>query len=201
MSGHQNFEKMGKDVFIAAAPNTLTVFVADAEAITQITTRRNDFPKPLDMYGSLNIYGMNLVSTEGPEWRSHRKLVAPSFGEKNNELVFNETLHHAKSMLSLWAGSDGRGNQTVSDPSAAAMNFALYIISSAGFDVRVAWPHEEGREEASKGNADRSISVGSKAPPGHAMSYREALSELLHNIVWTQVIPIKWLCKIYQHHA
>lgn len=198
MVGHEPFKQVGKDVFISVAPYTLTVNVADADVVTQITTRRNDFPKPLDMYGSLNIYGMNLVSTEGAEWRSHRKLVAPSFGEKNNELVFTETLHHAKSLLGLWAGKDGKGNKTVAEPSAAAMNFALYIISSAGFDVRVAWPHEEGDETATQGNAERSISVGSKAPPGHTMSYRQALSDLLHLIVWTQIIPTKWLGKSKQ---
>ena len=193
MVGHKPFKKIGMDVFIVASPSRLTVFVADAEAMTQITTRRNDFPKPLDMYGSLNIYGMNLVSTEGPTWRSHRKLVAPSFGDKNNELVFRETIHHAKSLLGLWTGPDGKGNQTISDPSTATMNFALYVISSAGFDVRVVWPHEEDKMAASNEGGDETMFVGSKPPPGHTLSYREALSELLHNIMWTQIIPIKWL--------
>ena len=182
------------DIFIVASPTRLSAFVADAEAITQITSRRNDFPKPLEMYGALDIYGKNLVTTEGSDWRGHRKLVAPSFGEKNNELVFTETLHHARSLLGLWTGDDGRGNQTVADPSAAAMNFALYIISSAGFDVRVKWPHDEGKKNTEKSD-DRSMFVGSEAPPGHTMNYREALSELLHNIMWTQVFPLSWLRK------
>jgi cytochrome P450 len=182
------------DIFIVASPTRLNAFVADAEAITQITSRRNDFPKPLEMYGALDIYGKNLVTTEGPDWRGHRKLVAPSFGEKNNELVFTETLHHAQSMLSLWTGDDGRGNKTVADPSAAAMNFALYVISSAGFDVRMKWPHEEGRETTEKTD-DTSMFVESEAPPGHTMNYREALSELLHNIMWTQIMPLHWLRK------
>lgn len=193
--GHKPFEKLGMDVFIVATPTRLSVFVADAEAITQITTRRNDFPKPLEMYGALDIYGKNLVSTEGPDWRVHRKLVAPSFGEKNNELVFDETLHHAQSLIGLWAGRDGRGNQTVADPALAAMNFALYVISSAGFDVRVAWPHEEGESATKRKTEGKSMSVGSETPPGHTMNYREALSELLHNIMWTQVIPHKWLLR------
>jgi cytochrome P450 len=195
LSGHEPFEKMGMDVFIVASPSRNSVFVADAEAITQITTRRNDFPKPLEMYKSLDIYGKNLVSTEGADWRGHRKLVAPSFGDKNNELVFNETLHHAKSMLGLWAGDDGKGNLTVADPSVAAMNFALYVISGAGFDVRVVWPHEEGKNIETKKGGEDSIFVGSEAPPGYTMPYREALGQLLHNIMWTQIMPLKWLGK------
>ena len=140
------FVKVGKDLFLTISPTMIHCFVADAEAMTQITTRRTDFPKPLEMYTSLDLYGKNLVSTEGPDWRMHRKLAAPSFGEKNNELVWVESLHHTKSLLGLWTGEDGRGGATIADPSAGAMNFALYVISSAGFDIRVVWSHEEGKE-------------------------------------------------------
>ncbi|KAF1942437.1 cytochrome P450 monooxygenase-like protein [Clathrospora elynae] len=194
-SNHMPFEKLGMDVIIVASPTRLNVFVADAEAINQITQRRNDFPKPLEMYGALDIYGKNLVSTEGPDWRMHRKLVAPSFGEKNNEFVFTESLHHARSLLGLWSGPDGSGNKTVVDPSAGAMDFALYVISSAGFDVRVVWPHEEGKQTAEEKSESKSMFVGSEAPAGHTMNYRQALSELLHNIMWTQIIPPKYLTK------
>lgn len=178
-----------------ASPTSLNVFVADAEAVTQITTRRNDFPKPLEMYGALNIYGNNLVSTEGADWRVHRRLVAPSFGERNNELVFTESLHHAQSLIGLWTGPDHRGNQTVAEPSLGAMHFALYVISSAGFDVRVVWPHEEGVQAKERKTEGKSMLVGSETPEGHTMNYREAISELLHNIMWTQIIPPKYLRK------
>lgn len=177
-------------MFLVVSPFRIHGFVADAEALTQITTRRADFPKPLEMYTALDIYGKNLVSTEGADWRLHRRLAAPSFGEKNNELVFNETLHHAKSLLGLWTGPDGRGNKTIEDPSQGAMNFALYVISSAGFDVRVVWPHEEEKQI----NPEAEATFGSsQVPPGHTMNYRQALSELLHNIMWTQIIPPKYL--------
>ena len=188
------FEKIGGDVFIIASATRLSAFVADAEAVTQITTRRQDFPKPLEMYKALDIYGKNLVSTEGSDWRMHRKLAAPSFGEKNNELVFKESLHHARSLLGLWTRPDGQGNQTVQDPAVATMSFALFVISSAGFDVRVKWPHEEkSRAASTEIGESKSMLVGSEKPAGHRMSYREAISELLHNIMWTQVITPKYL--------
>ena len=192
--GHEPFEKVGCDVFIVASVTRLTAFVADAEAVTQITTRRNDFPKPLEMYGALDIYGKNLVSTEGSDWRMHRKLTAPSFGEKNNQLVFTEAIHHAGSLLSLWTGPEGQGNKTVQDPAVATMSFALFVISSAGFDVRVNWPHEEQSRAASvKSDETKSMLIGNERPAGHKMTYREAISELLHNIMWTQIIPPKYL--------
>ncbi|KAF1357924.1 cytochrome P450 monooxygenase-like protein [Lizonia empirigonia] len=192
--GHAPFEKIGGDVFIIASATRLSAFVADAEAVTQITTRRNDFPKPLEMYGALDIYGKNLVSTEGSDWRMHRKLTAPSFGEKNNELVFRESLHHARSLIGLWTGPEGQGNETVQDPAVATMSFALFVISSAGFDVRVKWPHEEkSRASSVESDESKSMLVGSEKPAGHKMSYREAISELLYNIMWTQIIPPRFL--------
>lgn len=146
------------------------------------------------MYGALDIYGKNLVSTEGPDWRMHRKLTAPSFGEKNNELVFKETLHHGSSLLGLWTGPDGKGNETVQNPATATMSFALFVISSAGFDIRVKWPHEDkSRALSVESDETKSMLVGTEKPAGHKMTYREAISELLHNIMWTQIIPPKYL--------
>lgn len=169
-------------------------FVADAEVITQITTRRNDFPKPLEMYTRLDLYGKNLVSTEGADWRMHRKLTAPSFGERNNELVFTETLHHTQSLLRLWK-PDQNKSQTLTDPGNDTMSWALYIISGAGFDVRVTWQHDESSHGTEKVDEADSVFQGSKPPPGHTMNYREALSELLHNIMWTFIGPASVLCK------
>jgi cytochrome P450 len=74
------------------------------------------------------------------------------------------------------------------------MSFALFVISSAGFDVRVKWPHEEkSRASSVKSDESKSMLVGSEKTAGHKMTYREAISELLHNIMWTQIIPPKYL--------
>ena len=197
--GHSPFNKLGSDVFLVASPSKVLAFVADAEVITQITTRRNDFPKPLEMYSRLDIYGKNLVATEGADWRMHRKLAAPSFGERNNQLVFTETLHNTQSLLRLWNGTDGSKSRTLKDASTDTMRWALYIISRAGFNVRVRWAHEDGDEYQKPAHVD-AIDMGSHVPPGHEMSYREALSELLHNIMWTQVGPPEYLSKSVSYH-
>lgn len=194
--GHYPFDKIGADVFLVVSPSKLSAFVADAEVVTQITTRRNDFPKPLEMYTRLDLFGKNLVSTEGADWRMHRKLTAPSFGERNNELVFTETLHHTRSLLDLWTRPDENTSRTIGDPGTDAMVWALYIISGAGFDVRLTWPHDDARREAEKSDGTGSVFSGSQVPPGHSMTYREALSELLHNIMWTFIGPPSVLCTL-----
>jgi hypothetical protein len=77
------------------------------------------------------------------------------------------------------------------------MNFALYVISSAGFDVRVVWPHEEGLPATERKSEGKSMFVSSEVPSGHQMNYRQALSELLHNIMLTLIIPPKFLGKLF----
>ena len=42
---------------------------------------RQKFPKPVYSYRVLNFYGNNIVSAEFNEWKRHRKIVAPAFGE------------------------------------------------------------------------------------------------------------------------
>ncbi|KAF2747075.1 cytochrome P450 monooxygenase-like protein [Sporormia fimetaria CBS 119925] len=193
--GYGPFEELGADAFLLVSPFSLNAFVASAEVITQITTRRNDFPKPLRLYKRMDIYGKNLLTTEGQAWRMHRRLTAPSFGEKNNEVVFKESVHHAQALANLWAGETGSGNATIADPAQDTTRFALYIISRAGFDVRVLWPHEEGDDLKDTNAQGNSVIASSVPPPGHKMDYREALSSLLENIMWSQVMPPAWLLK------
>lgn len=42
---------------------------------------RARFPKLLDAYKALNFFGENIVTTEGEDWKRHRKPVAPSFSD------------------------------------------------------------------------------------------------------------------------
>ena len=128
---HKPFEEIGSDIFLTVSPGRIQLWVADADVINQITTRRNDFPKPLKLYKSLDLYGKSVVSTEGSTWRQHRKITAPSFSEKNNELVFTESLHHDQALLKLWTGVNGDESRTVPGPATDTMRFVLYVISHA----------------------------------------------------------------------
>lgn len=90
------------------------MFVANAEAIVEIATNPTRYPKDTKLYGLLrlrlselmvevlDIYGKNVVTLEGPEWRLHRKITARPFSEKNNQLVHSETIRQATQMMASW---------------------------------------------------------------------------------------------------
>lgn len=42
---------------------------------------RARFPKPTDSYKILAVFGSNILTTEGEEWKHQRKITAPAFSE------------------------------------------------------------------------------------------------------------------------
>ena len=55
-------------------------------ASQEVTTYRAKFPKPVELYAALTIFGTNIVASEGEEWKKYRKIAAPAFSEVRPEL-------------------------------------------------------------------------------------------------------------------
>ncbi|EMR87512.1 hypothetical protein ACHAPC_002532 [Botrytis cinerea] len=183
------FAKNG-DAFLTVSPGSILGFVSNAEATHQITSRREAFPKPLESYRILEIFGRNVVTTEGIEWRGHRKISSPSFTEKNNALVFAESCTQAQGMLRRWLGPNGNGNVTLKEVPTDTMRVTLHIISRIGFGVRLLWPGEKARSKEQE-----SVYSSNEAPEGHTMSFERSLSTLLETLVWVLFLP-KWLLRL-----
>ncbi|KAM3413795.1 hypothetical protein BST61_g10479 [Cercospora zeina] len=174
---YDSFRELGSDMFMLVSPGAVSVFVADPEAVAQITSRRNDFPKPIWMYRSVDLFGKSVVSTEGHVWRQHRKVTSPPFTERNNRLVWHESLRQAEGMMTGWIAAEQNDSGTVGDVATEAMRLSLHVISAAGFGVQLHWPHEG------------KVAI---IPEGHTMTYKDALETLLHNLILIVVTP-RWL--------
>lgn len=180
-------QRLGSDTFLVVSPLGLILNVADPDVITQITTRRNDFPKPTRMYKTLDVYGKNVVSHEGVEWRRHRKITSPPFTEKNNHLVWAESLYQAQNMLMSWVGKEGKGDSgTVESVPKDAMRLSLHVISRAGFDVRCLWPGVDDTDEKAIAQGAMTSNI---IPEGHTMSYVETMEMLLHRLIVVILFP------------
>ncbi|KAH9998670.1 cytochrome P450 [Russula vinacea] len=154
------------------------IHVADAAAIQEITTHRARFPKPLQRYKIVAVFGANIVASEGEEWKKYRKIAAPAFSEKNNKLVWDETI---RIMMDLFDNVWGDRSEVVVDHCVdVTLPIALFIISAAGrFGRRVAW------------------TTDLVVPPGHQMTFKDALHLLSTNLVLKIVLPdwAKYLTK------
>ncbi|TVY54500.1 Cytochrome P450 4B1 [Lachnellula cervina] len=182
------------DLFLTVSPGTIQAWVTNAEAIHQITARREAFPKHIEKYKVLDIFGRNILSTEGNEWKQHRKITSPGFNEKNNGLIFAETARQTQGMLRKWMGADGTGNTTLKEVPTDTERLTLHIISDVGFGVRLLWPGEEPTEK------DKGIYSGDVLPKGHSMGFEKAMSTLLQRITWILIVP-DWLLKRIPMHS
>ncbi|KAI9683652.1 MAG: hypothetical protein M1829_004957 [Trizodia sp. TS-e1964] len=188
--GYRIFDKLQSEIYLVVAPGGILASTCSAEINSQIFQRRTDFPKPTWAYELLNIYGPNVVSTEGSTWRTHRKITAPSFAEKNNRLVWAESITRGQEMLNRWLGPQGNGDITIKTVEKDTMIVSLQIISIAGFGVRLGWPDKEmvSKEKNSSHEDSKSEDISS----GHMLSYKDALSTVLANIIPIMLFP-QWM--------
>ncbi|KAL9580197.1 MAG: hypothetical protein Q9212_004643 [Teloschistes hypoglaucus] len=189
------FQRLACDNCMSVSPARNYFLTADAAVIDQITRRRNDFPKPIEVYGSLDLYGKNVVTTEGNLWKHHRKTVSPPFNEKNNRMVWSETIRQAQSMVKGWMGDQTQSSPTVSTLAEDCMRLSLHVISHAGFGVHLNWPtvkNSEGEQKLANGHlaaTDEEDHQEYRFAPDHNMSYTDALTSLLKNVLWMLILP------------
>jgi cytochrome P450 len=185
---HKPFAKFG-ETFLLVSPFQVVCLTDSAEAIRQVTQRREDFPKQIESYEILKQFGESVLTVEGAIWRMHRKVTSASFNEKNAALVFAEAIRQAQSMCDNWMEAARNGNKTITTVDSDTMRFALNIIGYVGFGLRLLWPGQ-----TLPSNSDsKLLKYGSLDPPkGHTMSFVDSIAVLLDKIMFLLILP-SWL--------
>ncbi|KAI0811261.1 cytochrome P450 [Irpex lacteus] len=172
---YSDFEEHGVDIIsgITILPRLrMALYVADPAAIKEITAHRARFPKPVQQYKAISFYGENIVASEGEQWKRFRKISAPAFSERNNRMVWEETV---RIVLDLFDNVWGQKEEIIVDHAVEiTLPIALFVIGVAGFGQRMPWTNEE------------------VIPAGHQMGFKEALHILSTDIVFKLVAP-QWL--------
>jgi cytochrome P450 len=169
----------------------LAIKTSNAELSSQVTTRKNDFLKPVDRYKIINIFGRSIVTVEGQDWRRHRKVVGPSFSEKSNKLVFEESLRQAMGMMEYWAKQDADTDRDIRVRNTAvdAAVLSLHVICAAGFGLPQLWPGE--RKEKLEDRQFPGLSTLDLSGE-HSMTFKQSMHQLLQGIRWLVAFP-PWL--------
>ncbi|PWW71863.1 cytochrome P450, partial [Tuber magnatum] len=173
------FEKYG-DVICAVSPGGVTIYVGSVEVARQMYERRNDFPKATKVYEYVRFYGDNVLTLEGAEWRRHNKYTRPPFCEALHKVVWDEGVKQARAAVNVWS-RENSGVRVGRDLRVISMN----VLSLSNFGV--ALPFDCGSETTEH--------FGQKnIPPGHKMSYGNAVNNVLDNIIPLAIVP-KWLLR------
>lgn len=163
--------------------------VCNAEAICQITSRREHFPKLTETYEILRQFGDNVLTSEGAVWRMHRKVTSASFNEKNAAIVFKEAIRQAQGLLRAWTGPTGERKETINSLDRDTMRLALNIIAYVGFGLTLLWPDEKLPAEANL----KFAKYGSLEPAaGHKLSFVDTIATMLEYILMLLLVP-RWV--------
>lgn len=176
-------------------------------------SRREAFPKDTRQYGILEIFGSNVVTTEGQVWRMHRKVTSASFNERNAGFTFREAVRQTKGMVGGWFASSGEQNGgqhreenggqnegkekemtgTITTLEHDTMRWALNIIGYVGFGLRLIWPHESMPTDVDP----KLAKYGSLEPPaGYSMTFADSLATVLERILVILLVPSAVLKRI-----
>ncbi|KAI0395152.1 cytochrome P450 [Xylariaceae sp. FL0594] len=162
------------DVYMQVTPGKNWLYICNPDALLDMFRRRSDFPRPLEIYELLNIFGPNLSTVEGNDWKKQRKITAPCFNESTNEIVWSESLSLAADMLKYW--SSQKSVKTTADD---IRTLSLHVLSKAGF----------GKSFPFQGH---DLALASTNP---ATSYKESLKVVLDNCVLIMALGTKFLSK------
>ena len=189
------FRKAGSDTVLTCSPTRIQLQTSSAGVISQITERRSDFPKPTHIYDIIDIYGKTIISSEGEIWKKHRRLAAHPFNEKNNHIVWSESIVQAQELLAHVRRRNQKSSASVHDLEDLTSRAALAIISRAGYGVRMKWPQQDDARVIPN-NGDAPVEAGSLGidwvegkTNGHEMSYADAIFSVSHDVFWLFAFP------------
>jgi cytochrome P450 len=163
------------DVFFTVGPDAITMRVANEQFIHEIIERKADFGKPIHQYKILDVFGRNVVTVEGQEWKKHRKITAPQFSEKNNALVFDVTKKSIVELMGIWREN---GFDKKVDVLHDMFQLAMHVISGAAFGVQLKFREDK-----------------STLRKGHKLTFKEALQGLNHFLPVYITLPA-WLIRL-----
>ncbi|KAI0064393.1 cytochrome P450 [Artomyces pyxidatus] len=176
---YQLFVESGWDAYsvVWAWPRSSVFFqLADPATIKEVTTHRARFPKPVDQYRILTSFGPNIIASEGEDWKRYRKIAAPAFSEKNNKLVWDETVLIMNDMFdNVWKNAPEFSVDHALD---FTLPIALFVIGVAGFGRRISWMDD--------------LAI----PEGHKMTFKDALHTVSRNVIGVRLVFPDWAMRI-----
>ncbi|KAI9351306.1 cytochrome P450 [Obelidium mucronatum] len=162
-------------------PAVTTVFVGDPDFAREIMMKRHkELIKPIQHYKLFDLYGKNILTTEGEEWRKHRKIAAPTFSEQTHMSVHQATIQTVSDMFNSWTKKlESDGASVVVNVSREMKAVALSVMASAAFGIDVLWD-------------DDNTAV---LENGYEMTFKESLEIVVDRLGYWLAVPrfLYWL--------
>ncbi|KAI1428246.1 putative cytochrome P450 [Xylaria sp. FL1777] len=162
------------DAFMLVTPGRNWLYIGHPDIVMEVTRRRDEFPRCVELTQVLDVFGPNVGSVEGQQWVTQRKLMASCFNEQYNETVWSESISQAHDMIRYWTSRPSI-RSTAND----LRTLSLDVLSKAGFGKSYNF---EGYEETS--HVDPSA------------SYKDSLQLILEHCILIIVMGPKFFTKM-----
>ncbi|KAL2788298.1 cytochrome P450 [Aspergillus keveii] len=177
---NRQVRKYGK-VYLVVTPRVVMCNVSDAGVVVQVTHARGGWPKPIWQYQVVELYGLNVITSEGHHWARHRRRTATIFNEKNDALVWKESIRLVQEMLEEWKTANVSRDLLVQSTRDDVPKFALNVFSAAGFGVRM--PSKPVADSSAEVNGPYGIFQDTPTPPqGFDFTFRGVVRYMSSNI-------------------
>ncbi|KAG8885179.1 NuA4 histone acetyltransferase subunit [Tulasnella sp. 331] len=169
---HLDYERFGWDALscIYWFGDKPKFHIADPSIIQRISMSRQSFQKPTDIYKPLEIFGRGVITAEGTDWVHHRKVSARAFSEPNMQMVWEQATRIVQDMFdSDWSLQGDK--VMLHDVIDFTVNISMLVVMSTGFGQIENWSPNE------------------KPPPGHCLTFRQALHGVTTNLLRRMTLP------------
>ncbi|KAG7097881.1 hypothetical protein E1B28_005193 [Marasmius oreades] len=114
------------------------IYTTNMDVMKQFISTSGLFVKADEAMMGPNMYGQNVFTTEGAEWRKHRRVMGPAFSHSLYRMVWDESSKTYREMVSAEGWSE---KKTVDVPvtQVATFKFALVVIGLCAFGFDFKW--------------------------------------------------------------
>ncbi|KAL0581786.1 hypothetical protein V5O48_000263 [Marasmius crinis-equi] len=171
------YEQYGWDLLLqySVSSSSLILSTADANAIKDVLASNTLFPRYLETYKPLALFGPSVLSSEGDEWKRYKKIVKPAFTDRHSRMGWNDTIQVMTELFEEeWAGKEV---VEVENCLEFTLSTALLVLSAAIFGQRLSWK-EDG-----------------ELPEGHDLTFKQALFEVSSSVMIKTAAP-GWAGKV-----
>ncbi|KAG8751176.1 hypothetical protein FRC12_012554 [Ceratobasidium sp. 428] len=173
---YSEFDQAGMEAHVQVSleqPNCPVTFIADIEAIKEITRPKAPFVTDVRATRLFSgRYGPNVVTLEGDAWKRHRRITQRAFSEENSKLVWSESVFITEKLFEKW--DTEQGQEVHADKiTTITETLALMVISSAALGQRMSWDEDPNKT----------------LPPGYTVSFQQATNTVARKMLTRATTP------------
>jgi cytochrome P450 len=159
--GYDTVSRLNSETFVLVSPTRLSIWTAYPDAAERVYKASWDMPPPFNQ--PFTFYGQNVSSTNGEEWRRHRKITALMSNEATMGFVWDESIERVTKDLSFLS-EEGR-TVTLKVIREGFNLLAMHVLATVGF-----------------GQADTALNT---LEPGHTRTLMDSLGFIANHVFLT----------------